>query len=166
MESGEELSSGFSPNSFLIAKKVMKNNSSDHRFIVMFFILVILLIVGLIGISISNHKNQSFNDSSLEKKDTDMYLKEQVVDGILFSHIRCEYDGNFSLISYTIKNQNSFSVNIKDYEITIFDKDGNYLTTIAPYFNQDISPNEEIEMENVSDVDLSDASEMKLNISK
>ena len=144
---------------------MLMRNKMDNRYVIMFILLLVLLIFGSFGISFSQQKHDN-SKANFDSADTNMYLDDKVVDGVLFSHFHCEYDGNASLFSYQIKNVGQSSIHIQDYEITLYDQSGNYLITLAPYIDMNLASGEEIEMDDVSYVDLSEAKDIKVIVTK
>ena len=103
------------------------------------------------------HKNKIYN-----KNET--FNQSQEKDGISFKNIKCYYDGNESLISYTISNHTDTNIDLKNYEIYVKDKNDKVISNIFINTNITLTPNEEKKIENrVIGKDLSNAYKMELN---
>ncbi len=138
-------------------KKKKKYNKINRKLqIIPAIIVVIVLIAITIGIDRTSSDGLKYNKNK-------SFTKNQEVEGILFSNIKCAYDGNDSLISYTMVNGTSKKIYLDNYDIIVKDKKNVKLTKIAAHITQTLEPNETIEMANqVVGIDLTDAKYMEL----
>ena len=131
-------------------------------------IVLSCLLIFIVIIHLINRKGNidSFKDSDkLVYNKNKSFLKKHKVTGIVFKNIKCTYDGNNSLLSYTIVNKTSKKINLYNYEIIVKDKNKKTLTKIDFSYNNSLLPNKEIEISNsVVDTDLSDAHYMNLKL--
>ena len=131
-------------------------------------IVLSCLLIFIVIIHLFNRKGNidSFKDSDkLVYNKNKSFLKKHKVTGIVFKNIKCTYDGNNSLLSYTIVNKTSKKINLYNYEIIVKDKNKKTLTKIDFSYNNSLLPNKEIEISNsVVDTDLSDAHYMNLKL--
>lgn len=137
-------------------------------------VLIILSILFLIGIILSilffsNNQEDKINDDK-DNEITDNISKEltkdQIINNISFTNIKCSFQGNYYLLEYTITNQNNDRVNIGEYELIVKDKDNNIIANIAPYLDIELNPNESYSTGSAIDIDLTNASSMEFVISE
>ena len=125
--------------------------------------LCLLVIIGII--ILFTKKDKSNKSGDLIYNNNDSFLKDHDVIGIVFKDIKCTYDGNNSLISYTIVNKTNKKINLYNYEILIKDKNKKTLTNIEFNYNNSLLPKEEVQISNsVVGADLSDARYMNLRL--
>ena len=140
-------------------KMIKKYNKINRKLqIIPAIIVVIVLIAITLGIDRTSSDGLKYNKNK-------SFTKNQEVEGILFSNIKCAYDGNDSLISYTMVNGTSKKIYLDNYDIIVKDNQvvGVKLNKIAAHITQTIEPNETIEMANqVVGIDLTDAKYMEL----
>lgn len=127
--------------------------------------LCLLVIIGVIVIFKKDKTNKINESDDIIYNSNDSFLKDHKVIGVVFKDIKCTYDGNNSLLSYTIVNKTSKKINLYNYEIIVKDKNKKTLTKIDFSYNNSLLPNKEIEISNsVVDTDLSDAHYMNLKL--
>ena len=131
-------------------------------------IIIIVLIIINRNTSDLTTKNNISNDG-YKYNNNKNFVKKQKVDGIVFKNIKCIYDGNNSLISYTMVNETKKDIYLDNYDILVKDKNNEKLTKISAHVTQTFKSKESVEMANqVVGVDLTDAysMELKLNTDK
>ena len=127
--------------------------------------LCLLVIIGVIVIFKKDKTNKINESDDLIYNSNDSFLKDHKVIGIVFKDIKCTYDGNNSLVSYTIVNETNKKINLYNYEIVIKDDNKNTLAKIEFNYNNSLLPNKEVQISNsVVGVDLSDARYMNLRL--
>ena len=129
-------------------------------------IIIIVLIIINRNTSDLTTKNNISNDG-YKYNNNKNFVKKQKVDGIVFKNIKCIYDGNNSLISYTMVNETKKDIYLDNYDIIVKDKNNEKLTKISAHVTQNFKSNESVEMANqVVGVDLTDAYSMELKLNK
>lgn len=136
-----------------------------NRLILIFSILIIIMAFFIIknNFSLYNKKHEIVYNKN------ESFLKSQEIEGITFDKIECYFDGNESLISYTITNKTNNTIELNNYELLVKDNDNNTLTNIVINSNLTLEPNTEKTVRNrVIGKDLSNAKsiELKTNIKK
>lgn len=134
-------------------KKEKKNKEiKNNNFKFIFILLIIVIIGGVIFILFNNkdtnNNNDNISNNNNEEKD------EYNVNNILFTDINCEFDGNYSLLTYKIINKRNEVVDLSNYEIIVRDKDDNILANIAPSITNKLMPGEEFDTGNAIDNNL------------
>ena len=131
-------------------------------------ITVLISIILIFLISIIYYSNNNTNNNNIKKiiyNKNKSFTKEQTIEGIIFSDIKCLYDGKNSLISYNISNQTDQDINLNNYKVLVKDKKGTIITNIFINFSKKIAPKEKMIYKNsVVGVDLSDAYSMELKL--
>ncbi len=144
------------------SKKKMSKQKKSKWFLIIFSLLIVFVVgITVFMVFFSDKKNETLTDdgySNTNKK----FVEDKDVDGILFTNIKCSYDGNNSLITYTIVNHTKEVVNIVDYDVMIRDKNGNILAVISPNLDYDLKPEESYDTGNAIDIDVSNAYSMEL----
>lgn len=151
-------------------KNEKKKNEKENKNLILIIAIVCAIIVFIIGIyfivsklNIQNQeKSSKTNEQKIKYNKNENVIKDKNIGGILFTNIECSFDGNMSLISYTIVNHTSETINLKEYEVMVKDKTGNVITTIAPNLDIDIEPEKSFDTGNAVDIDLSEAYSMEL----
>ena len=72
--------------------------------------------------------------------------------------------GEYSIINYTIVNNTKETINLKEYEVIIKDKDGTILAIISPNLDENIEPGKTRDTGNAINIDLTKAYSMELNL--
>lgn len=127
--------------------------------------LCLLVIIGVIVIFKKDKTNKINESDDLIYNSNDSFLKDHKIIGVVFKDIKCTYDGNNSLVSYTIVNETNKKINLYNYEIVIKDDNKNTLAKIEFNYNNSLLPNKEVQISNsVVGVDLSDARYMNLRL--
>lgn len=140
------------------------NNGSNNKKKIIIGIIGLLIIIVLF-ISFSFKKKDSVDDDGLIYNKNKSFVKEQVVEGLTFSNIKCTYDGKDSLISYTISNSTDKDISLKNYNVLVKNKKGIVVTTIVADFGSSVKANDSVSIVNsVVGVDLSDAYSMELKL--
>ena len=150
-------------------EKEKKKNGGLNNTLIIIILAIILLVAAGIGIFTSMNGSKKNNKTKEDKQEVQYNTNEDVVkdkevNGILFTNIKCSYDGNMSLITYTIVNHTGETINLKEYEVMVRDKDGNLLAVIAPNLDEDIAPEASVDAGNAINIDLSNAFSMELNL--
>ena len=154
-------------------KNETKNETKKSKWIWIILICLILIGIGGYFIFLSSDQNASQDETKETETSTNNEVKyntnqdvisDKIVDNISFTNIECYFDGNSSLLEYTITNHSDKDVNLGEYEITIKDKDDNILAIIAPTLDYVLKPNESYDTGNAIDIDLSKAVKLELNL--
>ena len=149
-------------------KKEKEASKSSSIILIVVALLVIVVIAGVgIFTNMKGDKNENKkNDGKPEIKynTNENVVKDQEIGGILFTNIKCSYDGSMSLISYTIVNNTNETINLKEYEVEVKDKDGTLLALLAPNLDQEIPAGEKYDTGNAINIDLSNAYSMELKL--
>ena len=149
-------------------KKEIKKSPNTLLIIIVCIVMIIISIV--IGVVSYNLGKKSIPEVKKEEEPSIKYntneeiVKEKEINGILFTNIECSYDGSISLITYTIKNNTGETINLKEYDINIKDKEGNLLAIMSPNLDKEITPGESFDTGNSIDIDISNAYSMELNL--
>ncbi len=135
-----------------------------------YLLIIPVIIIIILTIIIKNRNiSNSISNDGYKYNNNKNFIKKQKVDGIVFKNIKCTYDGNNSLISYTMVNETKKDIYLDNYDIIVKDKNNEKLTKISAHVTQTFKSNESVEMANqVVGVDLTDAysMELKLNTDK
>ena len=135
-----------------------------------YLLIIPVIIIIILTIIIKNRNiSNSISNDGYKYNNNKNFIKKQKVDGIVFKNIKCTYDGNNSLISYTMVNETKKDIYLDNYDILVKDKNNEKLTKISAHVTQTFKSNESVEMANqVVGVDLTDAysMELKLNTDK
>ena len=149
-------------------KKETKNNSNTLLIIIACIVMIIVSsIIGIVAYNLgktSIPKEKKQEESTIKYNTNEEVVKDKEINGILFTNIECSYDGNISLITYTIKNNTGETINLKEYEVNIKDKKGNILAIMSPNLDKDIAPGDSFDTGNAINIDLSEAHSMELNL--
>ena len=131
-------------------------------------IVIVILIVILGGVLIfvnsksdTNNTNDNKNNSNTTEKKENTF-ESQNVGNIIFEDITYDYDGNISLLEYTIVNKTDKVINLGSYEIVVKDKNGEAIANMIGFVDKDINPNEEVRTGNTISMDLSEAKSIEL----
>lgn len=96
-------------------------------------------------------------------KPKDLIGKTKIVEGIKFSDAKIkEVDGKYTLL-VTVTTTSKKSLNIEDFDATVYDKKGNRLETLTGYIG-DIDKNSKKEITIDSNEDLSKAYEINYTV--
>lgn len=130
-------------------------------------IIVICCIGGVVGIILFNKNNTKTEEPNTPKQETIYNTNEKVVEDknindITFTNIECKFDGNNSLLTYTITNNKKESITLGEYEIIVKDKDGIILANLAPRLDSELKPSESFDTGTSINIDLSKAYEIEL----
>ncbi|MCI6265923.1 MAG: hypothetical protein MR598_03640 [Erysipelotrichaceae bacterium] len=133
---------------------------------------IIILILGIIIVKIlynpQKEKNTSIQESTqnetVEYNNNPQITEEKNINNIIFTDIKCSYDGTYSLLTYKIINKTNQTIKLEEYEIIIKDKNNNILANISPSISQELKPQDEIETGNAIDIDLREAYSLELVI--
>lgn len=137
------------------------------RMIIGSIVLVILIVLMgiVIFVKVTNEpekKTTSKYNLFVKYNENQEFLKEQQVAGLTFTDIKCSYDGNLSILSYTITNKTDEVIYVKEQEILIKDEQGNVIETIMAYYDREFQPGEEYSTGNTSKKDLTEAYMLEL----
>ena len=147
-----------------------KSNKNSNSRLIIGIILLVVLVIGIVGVTsvkflhTDNKEKDTVeeDDFGIKYNTNEDMVKDKDVGGVLFTNIECSYDGNMSLITYTIVNNTDKDINLMEYEVVVRDDGGNILTTIAPTLDRNIAPKESFDTGNAVDIDLSNAKSMEL----
>ena len=148
-------------------EKVETKKSIDLKFIIAVIIIIILLglIIWITFIKVNTSNNEPKKEEPKIKYNTnENVVKDKEINGILFTNIKCSFDGEYSIINYTIVNNTKETINLKEYEVIIKDKDGTILAIISPNLDEDIEPGKTRDTGNAINIDLTKAYSMELNL--
>ena len=135
----------------------MKKERKKNKIGLIIIIVLILFILGIgvyfaINKLVPNKDNNQANQSTQEPENTEeIYnyrqdvIADKEVDGITFTNIDCYWDGENTIISYTITNTTNESINIGKYKIEAYDDTGTLIYNLSPYLDKKLEPNEEYE---------------------
>ncbi len=144
-------------------KKIKKGKIKKKNLTILTIGLIIIILIPLIIYNNRNTNNNKIKKIIYNKNKS--FTKEQTIEGIIFSDIKCSYDGKNSLISYNITNQTDKEINLKNYKVLVKDKKGTIITNIFIDFNRKIPPKEKMTYKNsIVGVDLSNAHSMELKL--
>lgn len=118
---------------------------------------------------ITNNTNTPTNnkqEETLKYNQNETFTEDKTVANITFTNIHCSYDGVYSLLEYTITNNNSKNLQLGEYEIIVKDKDGNILANLAPTLEYELAPSESYDTANAIDIDLTNAFSLELIIAE
>jgi len=133
-------------------------------------ILLLLVIIAILLVFLNKDKKIPIDEirtpDEIQYNNNEQVIGDKEINNITFTNIECSYDGNNSLLTYTITNKTKETINLGEYEITIKDKDGNILAILAPNLDQDIAPNASYDTGNSINIDLTKAYSIELNLNQ
>ncbi len=147
-------------------RRQKKRVTRNKPIIILASTIILLLIFCIVLILINKPKT---TDDNLKYNRNKSFTKQQKINGIAFKNINCTYDGENSLITYTIINETNSEIYLNNYDILVRDKNKNIITKIVASYLENLPPKKEINMANsVIGTDLSNAyyMELKLKTSK
>ena len=136
-------------------------------------LLLIIAMVLLISFVVFMVYLKYFRDNSTSNKqsvtkDTVIYnnnsgvVESKVVSGIVFSNIKCYYDGSNSIISYDVTNTKDEEVTVGKYHVDVYDDNDEIIYTLNSYSDVLLKSNETY-MDALSTVnDLSKAKKIEI----
>lgn len=148
----------------------MKKKKISKKILVGIIVLCLILTIAIIVIILKNNTPEQSaatnktNNEEIKYNTNEGIIEDKQIDNILFSDIECSFDGNTSLLTYKITNNQTESIYLEEYEIIVKDKNDNILAIIAPSITEEIKPNETIETGNVIDIDLTNAYKFELTL--
>ena len=150
-------------------KKETKNSSNTLLILIACIVMIIIsIVVGVVSYNLGKKSipkiKEKKEEPTIKYNTNEGIVKDKEINGILFTNIECAYDGNISLITYTIKNNTKETINLKEYEVNIKDKEGKLLAIMSPNLDKEIAPGESFDTGNSIDIDLSNAYSMELNL--
>ena len=104
-----------------------------------------------------NNTNKQIDDSSIVVNKNKSFVKEQEVKGLVFKNIEASYDGESSMLSYSIVNESNETIHMGSFILTIKDKNGNEITKIDYNYDYDIKPLEDYPTSHFVSEDISNA---------
>lgn len=133
---------------------------------------ILLVIIGIIGILIfrkafqeheltSNDSNVQ-NNQNIKYNKNENFLKELETDYLIFNNIECSYNGNVSLISYTIENKSNQTIHLMKYELLVKNENSEILTSIEPNLDLNIDAKSNFSITNEVNIDLTNAYSMEV----
>ena len=125
-------------------------------------VLVIILIIVMVNQNKPLEENRNNLIPGTTYNNNDKVVEDKNINNITFTNIECSYDGNNSLLSYTITNKTQAPVTLGEYEIIVKDKDGEILTNLVPQLDMELKPGESFDTGVSVNIDLSDAYEIEL----
>lgn len=105
----------------------------------------------------SKNPNLKYNDNKEFKQD----IEER---GLLFKNIECTFDGNESMLSYIIINKTDKDIQLGEYDLLVKNSKGEVLVTISPNLEQVLKKDEELEIRNAVNIDITDAAILELDL--
>ena len=97
--------------------------------------IVILLIIFIIALCFilkkePNEKKEQNNQNIIKNEEKLNIEKEQNINNIIFTNIKCEYDGHISVLKYTVVNKTDKTINLGAYEIKVKNKNNEVIANI------------------------------------
>ena len=140
------------------------SNRSKSKWLVGILILVILVLGGIFIIAniYVNNGKEALDDTTNDINDK--FFGNKAIGDVTLSNIKCSFDGNVSLLEYTITNNGNKSVILGDYEIIVKDADKNVIAILVSGADYELKPGEEFDTGNVIDLDLSKVNSIELGI--
>ena len=138
------------------------NNTSDGEkrsirktlIIVLIVFVVLGVVIFLLSSSIGAISSHPADKEHLKYNTNKEFLEDKKIEDLVFSDVKCSFDGESSTISYAIVNNSDKVIHLDEYEIVIKDKDGKVLATINPNYDYDLNAKERFETSNSVSVDL------------
>lgn len=132
-------------------------------------ILSICLILGvtlIIVLMLNQNKTPEENNDNTTPETTynnnEKVIEDKNINNITFTNIECSYDGNNSLLSYTVTNKTQAPVTLGEYEIIVKDKDDKILANLVPQLDVELKPEESFDTGVSVGIDLSKAYAIEL----
>lgn len=131
-------------------------------------IVPVILVMILFSIVLIKEKRDNYLTDSIDtniKYNTNKDFKKEIEQrGLLFKNIECTFDGNESLLSYKIVNKTEADIELGEYELLVKNDKDEILVTISPNIEDVLKKDEEIEIKNTVNIDITDASGLELNL--
>lgn len=129
--------------------------------------IVILLIIFIIVLCFilkkePNEKKEQNNQNIIKNEEKLNIEKEQNINNIIFTNIKCEYDGHISILKYTVVNKTDKTINLGTYEIKVKNKNNEVIANIINVLEQDIKQNESVDTATSIDINLTGADSIEL----
>lgn len=148
----------------------MKDKLDHKKIIIGVVVFVILIVIVIVLIYFKKNeqnggddeKKPTTNQGEVQYNTNQKVVEDKNINNIVFTDIKCSYDGYNSILEYTITNRTSEVVNLGEYEIVVKDKDGVVIANLSPILDVDIAPGESQETGNAINMDLSNAYEIEL----
>lgn len=129
----------------------------------------IFLILGIILIVVFIQKQEKAPEEDNKNltpeiiyNNNDKVVEDKNINNITFTNIECSYDGNNSLLSYTVTNKTQAPVTLGEYEIIVKDKDDKILANLVPQLDVELKPEESFDTGVSVGIDLSKAYAIEL----
>ena len=134
-------------------KKLFKDKNNRKLIILGISLIVLIISIGVITNNLnSSHANPNSAD----------FLKDQRVDGLLFT--RTKYETNKLIV--IVKNESDEVYNLKTIDVTFKDNSGNEITTVNGYIGDKIEANGKKQLVVQTDIDLSSANTITYTVNK
>lgn len=130
------------------------------KIVICIIILIILSSASLGMFFLKSHSTEIENKKPPKEEVT--LTKTQLINGIKFTNIECNYNGYDYLIEYTIINTTNERINLTEYELIIKDKNNEVLANISPSLEISLAPNESYHTGNSINIDLSAADSIEI----
>jgi len=151
--------------------EVKTNNKRSFVLLIILGILVVCLIV-LIILVFNFKKEKDIIDNGTNKdnsgiiyNENEEVVEEKVLDGVMVKDIECSYDGFRSLLKYKIVNNSGSDILLDKYELVVM-KNSDIVAIMTVSDDMVLKSGEEFETGNSIDIDLSDATAIKLTVNK
>lgn len=148
-------------------KKIFLNFIKTKKRLLIIIVPVILVMI-LFSIVLIKEKRDNYLTDSIDtniKYNTNKDFKKEIEQrGLLFKNIECTFDGNESLLSYKIVNKTEADIELGEYELLVKNDKDEILVTISPNIEDVLKKDEEIEIKNTVNIDITDASGLELNL--
>lgn len=105
-------------------------------------------------------------EEKIEANTNENVIKNQNVDGIEFTNTSLIITNGVSRLTATVTNKTGSDYNLNEYDITIYDKDGNIIIIIPGYIGEVIKKDESKNLDTSVDIDLSNAASITYIVKK
>lgn len=151
-----------------------QKNSSTLLTVVLILLIIILVAVLIMGKAFTNSKeelsetpnngentNNTVDENAIYNTNEDV-IGDKILGDITFTNIECSFDGNRSLLEYTIINNGNKAVKLGNYELVVKDEEKNIIAILVPSANYELKPGEEYNTGNAIDINLSKVHSIEL----
>ena len=162
------------PHESQIHKKDSKKQNRKSNLLVIILVILIILFITIIVIGkiFTNNKldtNENKTTGTVDKvnediiyNNNDKVVEDKTIGDITFTNIKCSFDGNYSLLEYTVTNNGQNSIKLGEYEFIVKDKQNNIIAILASSVDYELKSGESYQTGNAIDSDLSNAYAIEL----
>lgn len=133
--------------------------------VIIALIILILIVLGVVLIS-GNVDNKSDEKTNTTVNNEKGVTKDQIVDGLKLENTSLIITNGISTLETTVINNTGKDYELKEFTITIKDKDDKVITTIPGYVGGIIKDKETKKINSSVDIDLSNARKVEYSIKK